>query len=70
MKNFNNKFKALGMIDEIKGRGLELDSTRWALIELYIKLPGIIGGSETKAIKYSKELFKLSPLTGICQQGA
>jgi hypothetical protein len=24
-----------------------------------------IGGSETKAIKYSKELFKLSPLTGM-----
>jgi hypothetical protein len=27
-----------------------------ALIELYIKLPGIVGGSETKALKYSNEL--------------
>jgi hypothetical protein len=52
------------MIDEIKGsfeRAIELvDSrhieARWALIELYIKLPGIIGGSETKAIKYSNYL--------------
>jgi hypothetical protein len=55
-----NKFKALGMIDEIKGSfregyrvGFEACEARWALIELYIKLPGI-GGSETKAIKYSK----------------
>jgi tetratricopeptide (TPR) repeat protein len=71
-----NKFKALGMIDEIKGsfeRAIELDSrhieARWALIELYIKLPGIIGGSETKAIKYSKELFKLSPVDGYMSTG-
>jgi hypothetical protein len=32
----------------------------WALIELYIQLPGIVGGSESKAIKYSNELLRLS----------
>jgi tetratricopeptide (TPR) repeat protein len=71
-----NKFKALGMIDEIKGsfeRAIVLDyrhvGARWALIELYLKLPGIVGGSETKAIKYSKELFKLSPVDGYMSRG-
>jgi hypothetical protein len=39
-----------------------------ALIELYIKLPGIIGGSETKAIKHS-ELFELSPVDGYMSTG-
>lgn len=71
-----NKFRALGMIDEIKGsfeKAIELDSghleSRWALIELYIKLPGIVGGSETKAIRYSNELLKLSPVDGYLSRG-
>jgi tetratricopeptide (TPR) repeat protein len=71
-----NKFRALGMIDEIKGsfeKTIELDSrhvdARWALIELYLKLPGIVGGSETKAIKYSKELLKLSPVDFYMSRG-
>lgn len=71
-----NKFKALGMIDEIKGsfeKAIELDSrhidARWALIELYIKLPGIVGGSETKAIKYSNELLRLSAVDGYLSRG-
>lgn len=71
-----NKFRALGMIDEIKGsfeKAIELDSrhlqARWALIDLYIKLPGIVGGSETKAIKYSNELLKLSPVDGYMSRG-
>ena len=52
----SNKFKALGMIDEIEDSFLmaaKLDSkhieTRWALVMLYLELPGIIGGSEVKA---------------------
>jgi tetratricopeptide (TPR) repeat protein len=71
-----NKFRALGMIDEIKGsfeKAIELDSghidSRWALIELYIKLPGFVGGSETKAIKYSNELLKLSAVDGYLSRG-
>jgi tetratricopeptide (TPR) repeat protein len=71
-----NKFRALGMIDEIKGsfeKTIELDSrhvaARWALIELYLKLPGIVGGSETKAIKYSNEFLKLSPVDGYMSRG-
>jgi hypothetical protein len=39
------------------------------LIELYIQLPGIVGGSESKAIKYSNELLRLSPVDGYLSRG-
>jgi len=71
-----NKFKALGMIDEVKGsfeKAIQLDpkhiDARWALIELYLKLPGIVGGSESKAIRYSAELMRLSPVDGNLSRG-
>ncbi|MFV5688796.1 tetratricopeptide repeat protein [Flavobacterium sp. ZT3R25] len=71
-----SKFKALGMIDEVKGsfeKAIVLNpkhiEARWALIELYIQLPGIIGGSESKAVKYSNELFRLSPIDGYLSKG-
>jgi hypothetical protein len=68
-----NKFKALGMIGEIKEsfekqtQSAHIDA-RWALIELYIKLPGIVG-SETKALKYSSELSKISSVDGYLSRG-
>jgi tetratricopeptide (TPR) repeat protein len=71
-----NKFKALGMIDEIKSsfeKAVALDTkhkeSRWALLMLYLELPGIIGGSETKAVAYSNELMRLSPLEGYLSKG-
>ena len=71
-----NKFKAIGMIDEVKGafeKAIVLNpkhiEARWALIELYIQLPGIVGGSQSKAIKYSNELFRLSPVDGYLSKG-
>lgn len=72
----SNKFRALGMIDEVKAsfeKAIVLNSkhidARWALLELYIQLPGIIGGSESKAIKYSNELLRLSPVDGYLSRG-
>jgi len=72
----SNKFKALGMIDEVKGsfeKAIVLNpkhiEARWALIELYIQLPGIVGGSQSKAIKYSNELMRLSPVDGYLSKG-
>lgn len=72
----SNKFKALGMIDEVKESFLKAVTlnpkhieARWALIELYLQLPGIIGGSESKAIKYSNELAQLSPVDGFLSRG-
>lgn len=71
-----NKFKALGMIGEVREsfeKAIVLNpkhiEARWALVLLYIQLPGIVGGSETKAIKYSDELLKLSPVDGYLSKG-
>ena len=72
----SNKFKALGMIDEVKAsfeKAITLNpkhiEARWALIELYIQLPGIVGGSESKAIKYSNELLQISTVDGYLSRG-
>ncbi|MCW2117774.1 tetratricopeptide repeat protein [Flavobacterium sp. 7A] len=71
-----NKFRALGMIGDIKAsfeKAVELNpkhvEARWALIELYLKLPAIIGGSESKAIAYSNQLLSLSPVDGYLARG-
>lgn len=72
----SNKFKALGMIDEIEEsfiKAIKLDAkhvgARWALIELYLQLPAIVGGSEKKAQKYASELLKISPVDGYLSKG-
>ena len=71
-----NKFKALGMIGEVRSsfeKAIALNpkhiEARWALIELNLKLPAIVGGSESKAIKYSTELRELSPVDGYLSRG-
>lgn len=67
----SNKIKALTMIGEIRGsfeKAISLDpkhlEARWALIEYYLQLPGIIGGSEAKAKEYASQLMKLSTIDG------
>lgn len=72
----SNKFKALGMIDDIKAnfeKAIKLNpkhiEARWALIELYLQLPGIVGGSERKAERYASELLKISPVDGYLAKG-
>ena len=72
----SNKFKALGLIDEVEESFLtaaKLDvkhiDARWALVMLYIELPGIIGGSEKKAQKYADELMLLSKIDGYLSKG-
>lgn len=71
-----NKFKAMGMIDEIKSsfeKAVSLDQkhagSRWGLVMFYLELPRIVGGSETKAVAYSNELMRLSPLEGYLSKG-
>ncbi len=71
-----SKLKALGIIGDVKRAFLnaaELDPThidaRWALVELYVSLPGIIGGSNSKALKYANELQKLSKVDGYLAKG-
>lgn len=72
----SNKFKALGMIDDVKNAfetSAKLDTkhigVRWALVMFYIELPGIVGGSESKAQKYANELLVLSKVDGYLAKG-
>lgn len=71
-----NKLKALGMIGDIRRAfktAAKLDpnhiDVRWALVEFYIQLPGIIGGSEKTAIAYADELESLSKVDGYLSKG-
>lgn len=76
MKALENKFKALGFIGDVKSsflKAAELDKThidtRWALVELYMQLPGILGGSKSKSLKYAEELEALSRVDGYLAKG-
>lgn len=42
---------------------------RWALVEFFIQLPGIIGGSEEEATKYADQLLSISPVDGYLANG-
>ena len=71
-----NKLKALTIVDDVKEaflKAAELDpnhiDTRWALVELYMQLPGIIGGSKSKSLKYANELKALSKVDGYLAKG-
>lgn len=71
-----SKLRAVGIIGDAKKaflKAAELDpnhiNTRWALVELYMQLPGIIGGSKKKALRYSDELFNLSEVDGYLSKG-
>lgn len=72
----SNKFKALSLISAVIASfetTISLNSkhigARWALIEVYLQLPGIVGGSEKKAILYSNELLKIVPVEGYLSRG-
>lgn len=71
-----NKIKAFTMVDDMKQafeKAIVLNpkhvQARWALIEIYLQLPGILGGSESKAIGYSNELAQFSPVDGYLSRG-
>jgi tetratricopeptide (TPR) repeat protein len=71
-----NKFKAMGMLDEIENSFLtaaKLDlkhiDARWALVVYYLEVPGILGGSETKSQKYADELVSISAVDGYLANG-
>ena len=67
----SNTFTALMYLNRIKSsfrKSLKLDptsiATHWALVDLYVSLPRIVGGSDSKAFNYAKQLKLLSPLDG------
>lgn len=71
-----SKIRAVTFIGDIKDaflKAAELDpkhiNTRWALVELYMQLPGIIGGSKSESLKYAEELEVLSTVDGYLAKG-
>ncbi len=71
-----SKLKALGLVGDIKRafkKAAELDpkhiNARWALVELYVSLPGIIGGSTSKSLKYAEQLQQISEVDGYLAKG-
>ncbi len=71
-----SKIRAATYIGDIKEHfeaAAKLDpkhiEARWALVEFYIQLPGIIGGSEAKSIKYANQLLAISPVDGYLANG-
>ncbi|WP_394747254.1 tetratricopeptide repeat protein [Spongiimicrobium salis] len=72
----SSRFRALTMIGRIKSsfiKAANLDSkhvdTRWALVDLYLSLPGIVGGSVSKARKYAGQLKEISLVDGYLALG-
>lgn len=71
-----SRIRALTYIGDIKEEfktAATLDpkhvEARWALIELYLQLPGILGGGEDKAMVYAKELQNISAVDGYLAKG-
>ncbi len=72
----SNKLKALLLVTDLKKhlhKAVILDpkhiEARWALVEVYVSLPILVGGSESKANKYANELLLLSPVDGYLALG-
>lgn len=71
-----NRFSAAMLIGDIKKhleKAADLDpqhiEVRWALIDLYIALPSMLGGSEKTALNYANQLMKLSEVDGYLALG-
>lgn len=66
-----SKFKAVLLLDEIKFHLKQATllepkhiDARWALVQLYMELPGIVGGSKSTAKQYANELESISKVDG------
>ena len=71
-----SRIRALAYIGDVKEQfttAAKLDpshiETRWALVELYLQLPGILGGSTSTAKKYADELQQISQVDGYLAKG-
>lgn len=72
----SNKLRALTMIGTIEDAFLSavkfdpnhIDA-HWALVEYYLQIPAIFGGSERKALLYANALSKISAVDGFLAKG-
>ncbi|MFO7744590.1 MAG: hypothetical protein R6V36_04310 [Psychroflexus sp.] len=72
----SNSFKALSLLGDVKfhlKEAIDLNpkhiEARWALLQMYLELPGIIGGSESISREYASELKSISPVDGALALG-
>ncbi|MFN2260697.1 MAG: tetratricopeptide repeat protein, partial [Psychroflexus sp.] len=66
-----NPFKAMSLLSEVKKhlhKAAELDNnhiqSRRAMLEMYLELPGIAGGSESKAKQFAREIQQIDAAEG------
>ncbi|MBW2962236.1 tetratricopeptide repeat protein [Mesonia aestuariivivens] len=71
-----SKMRATFYISDIKyylKKAAQLDvkhiKTRWALVELYIKLPSLLGGSSAVAYNYAEQLQEINEVEGWLAKG-
>ncbi|SDG41581.1 tetratricopeptide repeat protein [Psychroflexus sediminis] len=71
-----NSFQALSLLRDVKfhlKKAIELDpkhiEARWALLQIYLELPGIVGGSESTSREYAAQLQSISPVDGALAYG-
>ncbi len=71
-----NKIKAIFYISKVKSEFLKAArlnkhhiDTRWALIEMYLRMPFFLGGSTSKAKLYANQLEEISEIDGILAKG-
>jgi tetratricopeptide (TPR) repeat protein len=71
-----NKLLAVTYLGDLKEAFLtavDLDpnhiEARWALVELYMQLPAIVGGSKSTSLKYADQLEQLSKVDGYLAKG-
>ncbi|MBU2949507.1 tetratricopeptide repeat protein [Tamlana agarivorans] len=76
MKALENRLKGMTLVNDIESaflKAVALDSkhidARWALVHLYMNLPGILGGSKLEALRYAQELETLSKVDGYLAKG-
>jgi len=76
MQAGESKWRALGSVSDIRQsfeKAIQLNpkhvEARWALVEFYLQLPAILGGSESKANKYADELSGISPVDHYLAKG-
>ncbi len=72
----SNVFTALSLLGRIKSsfrKTIRLDpghlGAHWALIDLYVSLPMLVGGSTTQAYRYASKLKNISDLDGYLALG-
>ena len=71
-----NKLRAISYLDDIETaflQALKLNpnhiESHWALARYYMHVPGLLGGSETKAMQHVEALLKISPVDGYLAKG-